>query len=145
MRKLKVTILKNFVFYQKLFEPPQSSRKPPHLTFLMYRFQNSTTVRDNDLKFDIVIVFGNWEDPMQVFLPGIVHKLRQFMPIFFYSSKGLLLRFQSPRLLKESPKVKNEHFISFYLYFELLKKQRHFWTLPGRRMFTGSSHSFESP
>jgi hypothetical protein len=42
--------------------------------FQWYHFQNSTTVRDNDLKFRMVIVLGKLEDLMQVFLPGIVHK-----------------------------------------------------------------------
>ncbi len=39
--------------------------------------QNSRTVRDIGLKFYMMMELGKLEDPMQVFLPGIVHKLRQ--------------------------------------------------------------------
>ncbi len=42
-----------------------------------YRFQNLRTVRDNDLKFGMVIVLGKLEDHRGCFLPGTVHKLRQ--------------------------------------------------------------------
>jgi hypothetical protein len=42
--------------------------------FWWYRFQNSTTVRDIDLKFDMEVVFERLEDIMHVFLPGSVQK-----------------------------------------------------------------------
>jgi hypothetical protein len=42
--------------------------------FRWYRFQNSTTVKDIDLKFYMIIVLEKLEDPMQVFLPESVHK-----------------------------------------------------------------------
>ncbi len=46
-----------------------------HLTDLgWYRFQNSTTARDIDVKFYMLIVLGKLEDFMQHFLPGSVHK-----------------------------------------------------------------------
>jgi hypothetical protein len=46
------------------------------LLFWWYRFKNSATVRDIDLKFYMVVVFGKLEDPMQVFLAGTIHKYR---------------------------------------------------------------------
>ncbi len=49
---------------------------PESYHFWWYRFQNSITVRDIDLKFGMVIVFGKLEDHMHGFLPGSVHKLR---------------------------------------------------------------------
>jgi hypothetical protein len=57
------------------------------LLFRWYRFQNSTTVKDNDLKFYMVIVLGKLEDPMQVFLPEIVQKLPKFLKFVFISLK----------------------------------------------------------
>jgi hypothetical protein len=54
-----------------------------------YRFQNSPMVRDNDLKFGMVIVLGKLEDLVTCFLPGSVHKRRQsikfFLKIFYYA------------------------------------------------------------
>jgi hypothetical protein len=53
--------------------------KTPRISsFWWYRFQNSITVRDIGLKFGMVIVLGKLEDTMHCFLPGSVHKQRQF-------------------------------------------------------------------
>jgi hypothetical protein len=43
------------------------------LEFWWYRFQNSSMVADNDLKFGMVIVFGKMEVHIHDFLSGIVH------------------------------------------------------------------------
>ncbi len=42
-----------------------------------YRFQDSTTARDIDLKFYMVLVLGKLEDTMLHFPAGTVHKYRQ--------------------------------------------------------------------
>jgi hypothetical protein len=42
--------------------------------FWWYRFQNSSTVWDNGLKFGMVMMLGKLEDHVLCFLPGRVHK-----------------------------------------------------------------------
>ncbi len=62
------TILKNFSFLLEIFWPTIDLPKTAaSQLFWWYRFQNSTTIKDNDLKSYMVIVLGKWEDPMQVF------------------------------------------------------------------------------
>ncbi len=57
-------------------------------TFWWYLFQNSGTVRNIVLKFGIVIGFEKLEVRMQVFPPGVVHKLRQSMKTLWTNPAG---------------------------------------------------------
>ncbi len=55
---------------RKILSHHRSSEIRRVLPFWWYRFQNSTTVKDNDLKFYMLIALGKLEDPVQFFLPG---------------------------------------------------------------------------
>jgi hypothetical protein len=78
------------------------------------------------------ILYGDsaWKmgGPHASFPTGDCPQITSIYANFFYFSKGLLLRFQSSRLLKESPKVKNEHFISFYsrIFFPMPTQVKNF-------------------
>jgi hypothetical protein len=72
---LKIELSKYFFFKMRQILSHHRSFEIHHISlFQWYRFPNLATVRDNDLKFGMVIVLGKLDDLMQVFLPGIVHK-----------------------------------------------------------------------